>query len=632
MEANVDIVISKIEEDSNSHVKKKNREPPGQCKICFKMFSRVSVLKLHLETHNTDRRYFECDVCSKKITTRNGFISHFLVTHSSKPYTCDVCSRKCGTKKSFEKHKMTHTDLRKFKCLVCLKSFKGKFVLKSHMQKHTRVPVACKLCFRVFETQNWLNFHLKYTDHNKAKALYSCDICGKTIKSKTSLKTHFVTHQTQKNFQCNICFFKFKTDKRLKQHIQRLNHIDTAKIEFKCSMCPEIFSTKNALNGHFKIHFDGKHYTCHICPTKYTRSNKLKPHLMNKHIEPITRFKCELCSETFQYEVTLKTHLLTHIHKTVVQKCKQCAETFSNATDLRVHEISHKPQLKCEFCYRSFMLPIIMDKHLEIHDEILYGNDDKKFGKNDYHCDICSTVISTKTGIWKHLKSHTQSLQCEFCLKCFENFEPKMRSHLNMHITKALKKHKIYRCEICPMEFQGKSILEDHVLKDHKTKLYESEFCSVQFGNRFRWTKHNEEHVNKQRRQCNECLKCVPAQDYTKHEQLHAEGKQPYSKYISTFWTCNLCNACLTTNKDLRNHLVNDHQLEFPIATWKWRCDVCAEEMSLHGLLRHLRKVHGQSFLTATKKWKCIDCSIDCLTYGGVWKHMKKFHADRIYK
>lgn len=418
----------------------------------------------------------------------------------------------------------------------------------------------------------------------------------------------------------------------MKEHIKNLNHTNTAKITFKCSCCPEIFSTKNALNEHFHIHFDGNHYTCHICPTKYSRSNKLKPHLMDKHNEPIVRFKCELCSETFKFEVTLKTHLLTHINTAVVQNCKQCPKKFLNATDLRVHEISHKPQLKCEFCYRSFRLQIIMDKHLEIHDEILYKGDDKRAGKSDYHCDICSAVFSTKIGIWRHLKSHTQSLQCEFCLKCFDKFEPKMRSHLNMHITRALKKIKMHRCEICPLEFENKCSLEDHVLKDHEAKSFKSKFCATQLGNRFRLAKHNEQHVKKQRKECEECSKCFLAKDYKKHQQLHAEGKQLYSKYISTFWTCNLCDANLMTEKDLRNHLIDAHTVEFPIPVWKWSCDVCSAEMSLNSLLKHLRKVHGQRFSLATKKWKCIDCSIDCLTYGGVWKHMKKFHPDRIYK
>lgn len=200
MEANVDVVISKTNNNSNFQVKKK-RESPAQCPICLKMFSRGSVLKLHLETHNKVRRYYECDVCSKKILGTNEFISHFR-SHSHKPYTCDVCSKKFAKKNHLQRHNNTvHTNLRKFKCLVCLNTFKKKSVLKTHMKKHTRQPVTCKLCGRVFETQNWLNFHLKYTDHNKTRPLYSCDICSQTLRSKSSLKTHFLKHQTEKNVQ-----------------------------------------------------------------------------------------------------------------------------------------------------------------------------------------------------------------------------------------------------------------------------------------------------------------------------------------------------------------------------------------------------------------------------------------------
>ncbi len=275
-----------------------------------------------------------------------------------------------------------------------------------------------------------------------------------------------------------------------------------------------------------------------------------------------------------------------------------------------------------------------MDMHLEIHDEILYKSDDRANGrKRLYSCDLCSAVVASKIGIWKHLKSHTQSFQCEYCLKSFDKeCEQKFQLHLHKHVTVSIQTQKNFQCENCLLQFDNRTTLEDHVLKHHKSKLYKSKYCSKQFGSRFRCSTHNKEHVSKQRRECKECSQCIPANDYAKHEQLHAEGRQPYSKYIATFWTCNQCKENLTTNNDLRNHLTNAHQMEFPLNPSKWKCDICGDEMYVWGLLKHLRKVHGQKFLQATKKWKCIDCSIECLSYGGVWKHMKKFHAERLYK
>lgn len=121
-------------------------------------------------------------------------------------------------------------------------AFKEKSVLKTHMKKHIRQPVVCKLCGRSFETQNWLNFHLKYTNHNKT---FTCDICGAAIKGKNSLKYHLGTHRTEKNFECSVCLRKFRTVKLLRKHVKGLNHIETANIQFKCSFCPDVFTTKN---------------------------------------------------------------------------------------------------------------------------------------------------------------------------------------------------------------------------------------------------------------------------------------------------------------------------------------------------------------------------------------------------
>ncbi|CAG0899408.1 unnamed protein product [Cyprideis torosa] len=67
-------------------------------------------------------------------------------------------------------------------------------------------------------------------DHCQKKKRFTCAVCGKSLSSKQSLKSHELTHTGEKPFACKICGKTFSKSRNLSTHI--LTH--TGEKPFAC--------------------------------------------------------------------------------------------------------------------------------------------------------------------------------------------------------------------------------------------------------------------------------------------------------------------------------------------------------------------------------------------------------------
>lgn len=83
---------------------------------------------------------------------------------------------------------------------------------------------------------------------------YKCDFCGKTeFTSRSRIKTHRLTHTTERNFMCQECGSSFKTMNCLKNHSRLHNNIF-----YTCDICPARFKGKHELRCHMDAIHLGK--------------------------------------------------------------------------------------------------------------------------------------------------------------------------------------------------------------------------------------------------------------------------------------------------------------------------------------------------------------------------------------
>ena len=186
---------------------------------------------------------------------------------------------------------------------------------------------------------------------NRLKKDYSCDICGKGYKVKSSLAQHRVKihsikeSKLQKTLCCKWCGEKFEKKKCLLEHKR---HCDK-DVGFKCFICDTDYTSKEELNKHLVIHRNESDLTCSLCMRQFPDEISMQYHARD-HKLPKT-IECDRCGKTFHQYNRLKAHLVICNDERSFE-CQQCELKFKTGEALRHHSSIHKDDrpYMCHIC------------------------------------------------------------------------------------------------------------------------------------------------------------------------------------------------------------------------------------------------------------------------------------------
>ena len=116
--------------------------------------------------------------------------------------------------------------------------------------------------------------------HLKTKS-YECDICKKSFKNKSNLKTHIDgIHKNLKPFKCSDCKASFTHRCRLKRHMTSIHK----KLK-SCIICDEYFSLKQDFRKHMaEVHQKFKSFRCNECIMSFKERVNLEKHVLKNHL------------------------------------------------------------------------------------------------------------------------------------------------------------------------------------------------------------------------------------------------------------------------------------------------------------------------------------------------------------
>nr|CAI5823488.1 unnamed protein product [Callosobruchus analis] len=547
-----------------------------------------------------DSKSFSCYTCNYTAFSKHHLIDHVIV-HDNEKYGPD------HSKKDGWNANISNKTVKPVACSHCDASFRDRRTLDDHvLKKHpdfissiTSNHHECtKYAFKTVKKCS-LNRHL--LEHREVASnakLKICIHCNATFTSKLSLDDHvvrkhpdFISSVTSKLHECTKCTFKTVKKSCFSRHLLKHPELGSDPKLCICTHCNAIFSEKGLLDDHVvKKHPDfissvtSELHECTKCDFRTTRKSCFSRHLL-KHPELGSDPKlciCTHCNAIFNRKWLLDDH--------VVRKHPD----FISSVTSKLHE--------CTKCTFKTTRKSCFSRHLLKHPEL--GSDPKLC-----ICIHCNAKFTGKRSLDDHVvRKHPDFIssvtnKLHECTKC--TFKTTIKSCFSRHLLKHPglgSDPKLCICIHCNAKFNGKWLLDDHVVRKHPdfissitSKLHECTKCIFKTTLKSRFSKH-----------------------LLKHPELPSDFKLK---------ACNHCNATFKSKISLDGHVVREHPNFISSVTSKLHeCTKCTfKTTQKNRFSKHLQK-HPE--LPSDFKLKACNT-----TFKGKWlldDHVVRKHPDFI--
>ncbi|NXB96765.1 ZBT41 protein, partial [Vidua chalybeata] len=369
-----------------SHTRVHTGEKPFECDICHQRYSTKSNLTVHRKKHSSDtdfhKKEHKCPYCNKLHASKKTLAKHLLSPRfhpenvqeflsikktKSEGWKCDICKKSFTRRPHLEEHMILHSQDKPFKCTYCEEHFKSRFARLKHQEKFHLGPFPCDICGRQFNDTGNLKRHIECTHGGKRK--WTCFICGKSVRERTTLKEHLRIHSGEKPHLCSICGQSFRHGSSYRLHL-RVHHDDK---RYECEECGKTFIRHDHLTKHKKIHSGEKAHQCEECGKCFGRRDHLTVHYKSVHLgEKVwqkykaTFHQCEVCKKVFKGKSSLEMHFRTHSGEKPY-KCQICNQSFRIKKTLTKHMVIHSDArpFNCQHCNATFKRKDKLKYHID---------------------------------------------------------------------------------------------------------------------------------------------------------------------------------------------------------------------------------------------------------------------------
>lgn len=509
------------------------------CETCGRTFKSSMGLNIHRRYH-VGSRNFTCKLCNKSFLNRSTLREHEISHMDVKPFQCNICGQYLSRASRLRSHVKTHraaesTEQTCYSCDECGFVAPNQNLLAEHACKGYReggggVTVArlssvvkCEYCDSTYVNAEHLNAHRNAAHDNgggdDSAEEFVCVVCSSRFSTYSRLTTHKLTHGINME---SAMMDQADDDDESPDDPQQDAAADhdrfTVPQYFACQYC-----SKRCLHyTYFCLHRRLKHppgvlaYTCNQCSVDFKTSWKLSYHKKTVHGLPAEEkmpeeYECTLCSRKFFKIGALNLHK-TRSHIDVGSDvckylCHHCGKFFSSECSLRNHNKTHdKRQIAA--------LPIAQQQSQQPAAVNQQHNRFRTYRKSSAAitatggkptavqnpCPYCPYSTDDKATFIDHVTRHIQTKSISFVATAapastamtvdsatattFRSTAPTAVVPTATAVTTAtLASPKIFRCQLCDVEFDEPGRLFRAHLENHadRGEAFLCQSCYVPF-------------------------------------------------------------------------------------------------------------------------------------------------------
>ncbi|CAB3241018.1 unnamed protein product [Arctia plantaginis] len=361
-------------------------------------------------------------------------------------------------------------------------------------------------------------------------------------------------------------------------------------------------------------------------------------------------YKCEDCIVGFDHELTWKAHLeqrhkMNHQERNdinakyvilILTSCVSGPISLMQPMTPVIHS-QHLMGLAGPGEDHSFLAGLLLKQPIFLFQH-----------KGSFRCDICKSVLNSKSSYNEHTKRHIRRLECMACGKRYNHIQSAIQHYDEKHmpagsslqrafechcgfsttVNRTFRYHqdkhkKKQQCTICGNTFVNTNTLKIHMFTVHQqsSRVYRCDACDKTYRAKSGLTSHlRSAHADAPRAYCAPCRT-----HYTSFYALQAH-LNTHSRHITDTdkkFTCDECGAKFVKKCSLQVHINWEH-----LKLNTHRCPTCSKVFkSASAVRRHVSYVHNKERLPRNKI--CHYCGRGFTTQTILQSHLRTHTGER---
>ena len=587
-----------------------------ECKRCFELSTSY---KKHLLSHTEFGLMYQCETCGHISKSKDNYDTHMRKHTGEKPYVCELCSVRFTCQSSLICHRKMHSGEAKVICNYCGKQISNKKNLKRHIaQKHSgkvkpenpydKYKLKCQMCDGRFSKVSNLNRHIR-VKHTDPPSDEEAPELSKT-EQQTPINNFWLTqsgqcplinqnseNQEESKIQTNstsmpqpqICLDdindtrantppspEFPSDIPDGHHDANddddetltktsFNNVNRKNEEMEEGIYAGDFLKEDEIKDEIKEEVDSDDIMdveFDFDSDDYMNDSEHE----DEKDEDVAKYENDLKDENVMKEenedsasITKKKVAKISVFKPVdnqegkekkkrirmkvkpsVNACQYCGKIFKFRNSMLRHERKHSGlKFECRHCDSSYTTQYHLHRH-----NCRAQEDNPDYMLNRILCTQCGQGFTTNQSLREHFeRQHGEGVAPMLCPDCGKGFYGK--SSLKRHMKVACVSSDQLKCNICSKVFERRSALVNHIRSHQDRPVFACSGC----GTIFSYKRSMVNHI------------------YQSHPELSDEYKQPDKTEL-----CNVCDLALPSRRQLKQHKVDFHGLNYP-----YKCDKCGK-------------------------------------------------------